>query len=672
MTASLQFDIFLEAPPSFGSVVPRLVDPNGLIPMQYIGLNLSTAKQVLINGVPCTGLVVISAMEIQFLSPALPVGGPYAITVVTNGGSVTTPGQVRSYYPNVIVGLHLYESEAGVVGSPVTGWNDQVGAANLTAAGAQEPAYVVARFGENRRHALVFDGVANQMNLGAPISFGARSTFVAMKWGFSTFNGVPPTGEFVIGPGVAPDAGVHDFAIDAFGLGAAARLRTVDADAATDFHTAPPDIQLLNGGPRIVGIVADGAGAGPLKFFYDNTQQGATQFDPYGIGRAAWDRIGNGTGNPFFGEFGALAQSETVLSAPDQADLVAWMFGKYISRSYAFPIVSLNTPWCARDGAGLVAIDNDIYQLGGWNGSAPPPFDGGLSRVTNEVWKSSDFGATWVLIRPEQPTPPPGVMWTPRHTAGVTAHVFNGQTWIYVIGSDVYNGPGSNPIAGGGIGTSDVWRSLDGITWEEVTSTAPWGPIVLHMVASFQGALWVMGGQTNGVDPASATNAVWKSVDGGLTWIAQPNAPWSARALVNSGQALPVFKNKLWLMGGGTYATTSLNDVWSFDGLTWVQVSAAAAWSTRYYNATLAWNGKLWAINGFNVPGVTNIGDCWSSPDGITWTQQTIVPWRTSHADGIVALADRMVKAAGNGNVQQPGDPGIGQVQNIIQLGFVP
>jgi hypothetical protein len=666
-SAKSQLDVIMNSlgwieVPTITSITPALGDVNGAIPFLLNGTGFVNVLSVTIGGLPATGLDTISSTQVSGFTPAL-AAGVYNVVITTSSGSFTLVAAFESWYPTQIVGAHVYDSTLGVTGNPITQWDDQgAGANDLTAAGAARPTLVASRFGDGTRPAILFDGVANDLRLVLFVSFGARTTFAAVKWAATSWTGIA-TGEIVTGTflGIGGDAGGHDFALDnSFGL---VTLRSLDADAAVNYRS-PNDATLSYGSPRVVGITHDGAAAGPLMFWYRNVQQGATQFDPFLLARASWVSVGNGgVGNPFNGEIGAVVQTESIVTAGDRSKLAIWMYGKFCARDLTFDQIAIN-PWIARDGAGLLELNGNLYMLGGWNNSAPPPFGGGTSRVTNEVWRSIDQGVTWVLILAEQLSPPPAIRWSPRHTAGWVTH---NDGYMYVIGSDVFNGPGSDPILGGGIGTSDVYRSLDGITWEMRTLTAPWGPRVLHMVASFQGALWVLGGQTNGLDPLSAVNDVWRSIDGGANWsLVTAAAPWSARGLANSGQGLPTFNNLLWLMGGGTYAATFLNDVWSFDGTTWTLVTAAATWSGRQYNSFLAWDGRLWAIGGVGA-GPVNFKDVWISTNGITWLEKTISPWRTSHADGIVALSDRIIKGPGNGDVGQPADPGNGSVWSITR-----
>jgi len=678
-----EFDanVGLPGPPTIVLVSPALGDIDGFIPFELTGTNFIHVLSVTIGGLPATSLQVTDTTHVNGFTPAL-VPGVYDVVITTLSGSFTLAGAFESWDADQIIApavAHVYDSEEGITttGNVVDLWADQGGVpANLTGAGAARPAYLSARFGDNLRHALLYDGVDDVLVLGGALAFVNRTVFVAVKWNTS---GASPTSEIVTGT----SGSIIDFALDAFG--GITTMRTYDANIPAN-RRSPDDPQLNSGAQsafaigggsaKIVGETYDG-GAGLIKFYLNNVQQGA-DVATTAVG-ANWLRIGFGVGNACDGEIGAVVIVEDIITAGDRAKLVTWMFGKWLSRSTAFARVNDSTPWVARDGAPLLQVTPgaDVIMPFGWNSDAPPPFGGGTSRVTNEVWSTPDQGITWALILAEDLAADPAVRPSARHTAGTVVHTDSEGTFAYIIGSDIYNGPGSNPITGGGIGTSDVYRTPDGITYERMTNTAPWGPLVFHMVASFLGALWVFGGQTNGMDSTSATQKVWKSTTSGRTWVQQPDMPLSARGTINAGQGLPVLNGKLYLMGGGVNDTnallnTYLNDVWSFDGTTYTLVAAAADWSVRQYNGNTAWDGKLWAING--VDAVGNISDVWSSPDGTagSWIEQTITPWRGSHADGIVALSDQILIGPGNGQVGQPAAPGTGFVYNIKRLGYVP
>jgi hypothetical protein len=672
-------------PPVLTSIViggpAPLGDIDGAIPFLLNGTNFINVLSVVFNpgSVPATGLGndTSSSTQLSGFTPAL-APGVYDVVITTASGSDTLVAAFESWDADQIVApavAHVYDTEEGIIttGGFVDSWADQgAGAATLTGAGGTRPAYQAARFGDNLRHGLRFDGVDDVLALGGALAFVNRSVFCAFKWNLS---GGSATSELVTGT----SGSVIDFALDS--SGGLITMRTFDANIPAN-RRSPDDPNLVSGATplasigggsaRLIGELYDGA-VGSIQFFQNNTPDGAPVATT-AVG-ANWIQLGAGVGNPCDGIIGGIVLVEDTITVADRAKLTAWMWGKWLARSVNYSRLNDNTPWFARDGAQLLALGDDIYMLGGWNSQAGGQFPAG-KKVTNEVWKSVDKGINWALIKANDYTPVPAdSFWTPRHTMGAVVHNDSGVDYLYVIGSDIYNGPQNN--LGNGVGTSDVWRSPDGVNWTRITDTAPWGPRVLHMVASYNGALYVMGGLTDSTNANSALNDVWRSTDGGLTWTQLANAPWAPRGLVNSGQGLPIKDGLLWLMGGGTYvnvpAGALFNDVWSFDGAIWTQVLAdgVAPWVQRQYHATFINKAnRLCIINGVSDFIGTNIGDCWESDDGVTWFEEIFTPWRPSHADGVVAISDRVVVGPGNGQIGSPVDPGTGKVFEITRLGF--
>lgn len=227
-----------------------------------------------------------------------------------------------------------------------------------------------------------------------------------------------------------------------------------------------------------------------------------------------------------------------------------------------------------------------------------------------------------------------------RHTAGWVAH--EGMLWV--IGGDCNQGHYQN----------DVWKSPDGVTWTKVCDNVPWGGRALHFAYSFLGKLWVMGGQTM---PAFAGgeeqffNDIWCSDDGAKWTRVVEHAPWAPRGM-SSGQV--VFKDRLWILGGGTYDTPTTptrqfyNDVWSTaDGINWTCHTEHAAFPPRQYHEVAAWDGKLWVMEGYHQDG-GNRKDVWYSSDGVTWTELPNTPWAPRHAASLFVHDDALWMVAGN------------------------
>jgi hypothetical protein len=308
------------------------------------------------------------------------------------------------------------------------------------------------------------------------------------------------------------------------------------------------------------------------------------------------------------------------------------------SPQYEWQQVTAKAAFAPRDGAGALVFQNKMWLLGGWNPGDKQHFP----RIcNNEVWNSAD-GATWNLIKPNtflDRTFDSTKDWEGRHTAGYA--VFKDKLWI--IGGDVNQGHYH----------FDVWNSADGKNWALIADKAPWGPRALHYTVVFRGKLWVMGGQTvPGIAKADEVfyRDVWNSADGKTWQSIQPMEPyWSARGMIGGNV---VFKDRMWVLGGGTYDTPTtprrkfFNDVWSSaDGIHWQRHLESAPWTPRQYHEVAVFDGRMWVLEGWNQ---TNRNDVWHSADGIHWTELPNTPWRPRHAASVFVHDNALWIVAGN------------------------
>jgi N-acetylneuraminic acid mutarotase len=143
---------------------------------------------------------------------------------------------------------------------------------------------------------------------------------------------------------------------------------------------------------------------------------------------------------------------------------------------------------------------------------------------------------------------------------------------------------------------------------------------------SWRGKLWVIGGQPVPLIGSGTRSEVWNSDDGNHWTRLTADGGFPGR----SPGTVAVFNDRLWLLGGMQGASggtvTWNNDVWSSgDGITWRRDVASAPWPGRSGHAAFEFNGRLWVVGGYPNPFGTEEGgdDAWSSPDGITWTEET-------------------------------------------------
>jgi len=304
---------------------------------------------------------------------------------------------------------------------------------------------------------------------------------------------------------------------------------------------------------------------------------------------------------------------------------------------YRWVKITGKAAFAARDGAGALAFQGRMWLLGGWSKRDPVHFP---LICNNEVWISDD-GSEWRLEKPNTFVSRDfnsSRDWEGRHTAGYV--VFKDMMWI--VGGDGNQGHYQN----------DVWNSADGKQWECVTRNVPWGPRVLHYTVAFKDRIWVMGGQTiPQFAPAELRfyHDVWSSPDGANWEKVLEGPPWPQRGMIG-GRA--VFRDRIWLLGGGTYDTPDIperkffNDVWSTqDGVHWERHRERAPWEPRQYHDIAVFDDKLWVMEGYHK---ANRNDVWYSSDGVAWRELPETPWAPRHAASLFVYDDALWMVAGN------------------------
>lgn len=299
-------------------------------------------------------------------------------------------------------------------------------------------------------------------------------------------------------------------------------------------------------------------------------------------------------------------------------------------RHYEWTCVTSDAAFAPRDGAGALVFRDTMWLLGGWSPNDAQNFP----RITNsEVWSSTN-GKNWTLVQQEAP-------WEGRHTAGYVVH----RDAMWIVGGDCNRGHYQN----------DVWRTGDGLHWNRVCAHVPWADRALHHTVTFQDKIWVIGGQRMPAftdDPREALYSdVWNSEDGAHWCRVADHLPWGPRGMIG-GQA--VFKDRIWLLGGGTYDTPkhprrmAYHDVWSTpDGMHWKREWDSAPWKPRQYLDVAVFDECLWVVAGHHLED-GNLNDVWFSEDGTHWTMIPTTPWAPRHATSLFVFQNALWVVAGN------------------------
>ena len=299
-----------------------------------------------------------------------------------------------------------------------------------------------------------------------------------------------------------------------------------------------------------------------------------------------------------------------------------------------------SAPWSGRRGHTSVALpDGSILLMGGE--SCESLYN---CIYYNDVWRSTDQGATWIQMTDDAP-------WLPRaeHTSVVLP-----DDSILLMGGGYFLGDTTE------MSFDDVWRSMDqGATWTQMTDHAEWEKRRSHTSDVLpDGSIVLIGGFKTYND----YNDVWRSTDQGATWEQMTDdAEWIGR-YNHTSVALP--DGSIVLMGGNWIEwfpisentplnenpESILNDVWrSTDhGATWTQMTVSAEWTPRIRHTSLTLpDGSIVLMGGYSGYGQRN--DVWRSTDqGANWTQMDSWMARAQHSS--VVLPDESIVLMGGYN----------------------
>jgi hypothetical protein len=307
--------------------------------------------------------------------------------------------------------------------------------------------------------------------------------------------------------------------------------------------------------------------------------------------------------------------------------------------SYTWSAAGKKADFLGRDGCGALVFNDTMFLIGGWNPCDPAHFP---RHCVNDVWTSTD-GENWTCIKENSFTVAFDCRngWEGTHTAGYV--VYQDRMWI--IGGDPLQGHYQ----------CEVWNSEDGVNWTHVNDGVPmpWAPRVLHYTFALNNALYIIGGQTlpqHAPAPEAFYHDIWRSRDGVHWEEVHMQTPFTPQRGLICGTA--VFQDRVWLIGGGKYPTLELdhyvyeNDVWSSsDGVHWECHTVNAPWTGKVYHNVVVFDDRLWIIGGQSKTGNTN--DVWYSSDGTNWYEIDDAPWQKRHAASLFDYNGRLWMVGG-------------------------
>jgi PKD repeat protein len=190
-------------------------------------------------------------------------------------------------------------------------------------------------------------------------------------------------------------------------------------------------------------------------------------------------------------------------------------------------------PWLGRAGARTVVLSNGtIVIMGGTYYSTGSVF-------LNDVWATTDNGATWTLMNSS-----PG--WSPRSEMGVT--VISGDRIVVTGGEDATNH------------FNDTWIGTNcGATWTRITPSAEWPARSHHgLVTMPDDSLYMIGGNLQSGDVAGDS---WHSTNNTVNWTLTNSSLGSFVARYGMG-ITPLPSGDILMTGGVTSTYPDRNETW--------------------------------------------------------------------------------------------------------------
>ena len=250
-----------------------------------------------------------------------------------------------------------------------------------------------------------------------------------------------------------------------------------------------------------------------------------------------------------------------------------------------------NAPWSGRSGFGTVVYHGKMFVLGGHNGT----------NYLNDIWMSKD-SIIWKRIDTDLLTS--GIQnapWQARSDFGTVVY----HNKMFVLGG--YNG--TNYL-------NNIWSSKDGVIWKRIDTNsatngiqnAPWRARSGFGVVVHHDKMFVLGGLSKYSIHRIHLRDIWSSIDG-TNWleITSANTSWFTR----SRHAVLSNKEDLLIFGGISFSNTLSNDIWmSKDGVIWKQIQVSSdRWSRRSNHRVLYHKGKLFMIGGYD--GTDHSNEVW-------------------------------------------------------------
>lgn len=197
----------------------------------------------------------------------------------------------------------------------------------------------------------------------------------------------------------------------------------------------------------------------------------------------------------------------------------------------------------------------------------------------------------------------------------------------------------------------EFFSSEDGNHWVLEAENPPWADRTGFGLAGtvFKDHIWVMGGGPHDLD----FNPVWSSPNGKDWELVTDKAPWEPRQIFGG---LVVFKDRMFLIGGGVSSGfensyRAFTDIWvTEDGVNWEILLSKVPWQPRIWESMVIFEDTLWLVGGASrFPTLRNFNDIWVSEDGLQWRESEYgSAWTARHESSVLSKNGKLWVIAGN------------------------
>jgi hypothetical protein len=198
---------------------------------------------------------------------------------------------------------------------------------------------------------------------------------------------------------------------------------------------------------------------------------------------------------------------------------------------------------------------------------------------------------------------------------------------------------------------AEVWRSVDGVTWDLIALNPGWTRRCYHGFVYFNNKFWIFGGRRGETDSTIWFDDVWSSDDAIIWTLVAEHAGWDHNGGPSGFTGRSNFgfciHNGCIYMHGGTdpYLSRWADTYRSDDGISWVLLNNYNNAWLRTDPAMCSFGGYLYLYGGQGDFGaVTNTilrsvnGATWSSLGNASWQARTNAKFLISDDDSQVAI----------------------------------